>query len=227
MHELQVINVNFLFMFTTPSQQEFLLPLHKSVGLPHHEHNKGSPASERTTPLSTACAVIVLLPQISTTRILFLHIADHIFPQFSIKLSGQCTVGTIKIGIMMEGTHCQIVHVYPDWTSPIWGIVWCIAAVIEWCSWRQGPQAIWCPEKVSSLKVLENLTQLRGVWINDLEEKWEETHISKGINVAILWRLQCYPLVFWVGGDTTQLNLVSVEAVVHVAISRIRPVQCI
>ena len=49
-----------------------------------------------------------------------------ISPEFLIELAGLAVVGTLGSAVVVEGSDCKVVHVEPDSSPPVWGVVLCV-----------------------------------------------------------------------------------------------------
>ena len=50
-------------------------------------------------------------------------------PEFLIELAGLAVVGSLGSAVVVEGSHCQVVHVEPDGSPPVWGVVICVPLI--------------------------------------------------------------------------------------------------
>ena len=47
-------------------------------------------------------------------------------PQFRVKPLSMLSIGALGVAIVMQRSHCQVVHVEPNGPPPVWGVVLCV-----------------------------------------------------------------------------------------------------
>ena len=52
-------------------------------------------------------------------------------PEFLIELAGLAVVRSLGSAVVVQGSHCQVVHVEPDGSPPVWGVVLCVPLIGE------------------------------------------------------------------------------------------------
>lgn len=83
--------------------------------------------------------------------------------------------------VMVKSTSDQVIHVDPDWSSPIWRVVLSVSLVVQRRRFGKRAQTVLGPQKVGIAKVFKKSAQLGRARFQQLHHEGEEADVAKGV----------------------------------------------